>query len=76
MILSAQIVTGGTRTAWCAQHDAVTLEPRAARTYEHASLSGAETVGIVRFLMRQPKTPEIVRAVEAAVAWLQARPTA
>ena len=72
VILKAQIVVNGTLTAWCAQHDAVTLEPRPARAYEHVSLSGAETTGIARFLMRQPATPALVRAVEAAVAWLRA----
>ena len=71
MILKSQITSDGTLTAWCAQHDAVTLEPRPARAYEHASLSGSESVGIVRFLMRRPPAPEIVRAVDAAVAWLQ-----
>ena len=72
VILKTQVLVDGALTAWCAQHDAVTLEPRPARTYEHVSLSGAETVGIVRFLMRQPRTPTIERAVDAAVAWLRA----
>ena len=71
LILKAQVVVDGTPTAWCAQHDEVTLEPSGARAYEHPSLSGAETVGIVKFLMRQPRTPEIARSVDAAVAWLQ-----
>jgi hypothetical protein len=72
VVLASQVVVNGTLTAWCAQHDAVTLEPRPARAYEHVSLSGAETTGIVRFLMRQPRTPEIERAVDAAVSWLRA----
>ncbi len=72
VILKTQITVKGTLTAWCAQHDAVTLEPRPARTYEHVSLSGAETTGVVRFLMRQPSTPAIVGAVDAAVTWLRA----
>ena len=72
VILKSQVVVNGTLTAWCAQHDAVTLEPRPARTYEHVSLSGSETVGIVRFLMRQPRTPATERAVDAAVTWLRA----
>lgn len=70
MMLRAQIRVNGRLTAWCAQHDAVTLEPRPARTYEHVSLSGRESVDIVRFLMRRPSTPEIVEAVDAAVDWL------
>jgi PelA/Pel-15E family pectate lyase len=70
VILAAQVVVDGSPTAWCAQHDEVTLHPRPARTYEHASLSGHESVGIVRFLMRGAPRPEIVKAVDAAVAWL------
>jgi PelA/Pel-15E family pectate lyase len=71
VILKSHIVVDGKLTAWCAQHEAVTLEPRPARAYEHVSLSGNETVGIIRFLMSRPATPEIVEHVEAAVAWLR-----
>jgi PelA/Pel-15E family pectate lyase len=71
MILRAQVRVDGRLTAWCAQHDAVTLEPRPARSYEHASLSGRESVDIVQFLMRRPPRPEIVEAVDAAVEWLR-----
>ena len=71
VILRAQVRVDGRLTAWCAQHDAVTLEPRPARSYEHASLSGRESVEIVRFLMRRPPQPEVVEAVDAAVAWLR-----
>ena len=38
-------------TAWCAQHDEKDYRPRPGRTYELASLSGAESVGVVRLLM-------------------------
>ena len=38
LVLRAQVRVGGKLTAWCAQHDEVTLEPRKARTYEHPSL--------------------------------------
>jgi PelA/Pel-15E family pectate lyase len=73
LILRAQVRVADRLTAWCAQHDEVTLEPRKARTYEHASLSGFETVGIVRFLMdRSGADPRILPAVDAAVAWLEA----
>jgi len=68
VILDAQIEHKG----WCAQHDEVTLEPRGARRYEHPSLSGKETVDVVRFLMSlEAPPPEVVRAVEDAVAWLR-----
>ncbi len=71
VLLASQITVGGTLTAWCAQHDEVTLEPRPARSYEPVALSASESVGIVRFLMRQPASPAIVRAVDAAAAWLR-----
>jgi PelA/Pel-15E family pectate lyase len=72
VILAAQIRVNGRLTAWCAQVDAVTLEPRGARTYEHPSISGSESVGIVRFLMSiQRPSPAVVAAVEAAVEWFR-----
>jgi len=71
VILKSQIRIDGVLTAWCAQHDEVTLEPRKARAYEHPSLSANESVAIVRFLMRRPPTPAIVTAVDSAVAWLE-----
>ena len=49
-ILRMQVRQDGTLTAWCAQHDKNTLEPAWARAYEPPSLSGGESVGIVRFL--------------------------
>jgi PelA/Pel-15E family pectate lyase len=72
IILRTQVRVDGQLTGWCAQHDEVTLEPRKARTYEHASLSGAESVGIVRFLMRRPgRDDRVIASVEAAVAWFR-----
>jgi PelA/Pel-15E family pectate lyase len=72
-ILRTQIKQDGKLTAWCAQHDEKTLAPAWARNYEIPSLSGAESVGIVRFLMEIEKpTPEIIAAVEGAIAWLKA----
>lgn len=71
-ILRCQIVVAGKKTVWCAQHDEITFEPVPARAYEHISLSGSESVGIVRFLMGLDRpSPEIVDAVEAAVAWFE-----
>lgn len=71
VILRTQVRVNGRLTAWCAQHDEATLEPRGARIYEHPSLSGAESVGVIRFLMRQPVArPEMTAAVDAAVRWL------
>jgi PelA/Pel-15E family pectate lyase len=72
-ILKCQVRVGDHLTVWCAQHDEEDCRPRPGRTYEPVSLSGAESVGIVRLLMSlsQP-TPEIRQAVEAAVKWFEA----
>lgn len=71
-ILRSQVEQNGQLTAWCAQHDEQTLEPAWARAYEPPSLSGGETVGLVRFLMSVDEpTPEIVAAIEGAVRWLR-----
>jgi PelA/Pel-15E family pectate lyase len=69
-ILKCQVVVHGRKTVWCAQHDETTLVPCQARTYELASLSGAESVNIVRFLMSvENPRPEIIESIESAVAW-------
>ena len=69
-ILKTQVIVNGRRTVWCAQHDEVTLAPAAARKYELVSLSGGESVGIVRFLMSiKDPSPAVVEAIEAAIAW-------
>ena len=71
-ILKTQIRQNGKLTAWCAQHDAKTLEPAWARAYEPPSLSGGESVGIIRFLMEiEEPADEIVNAIEGAVAWVR-----
>ena len=71
-ILKTQVIVGGKRTVWCAQHDEVTLAPAAARKFEVVSLSGGESVGIVRFLMSiNEPSPAIVEAIEAAIAWFE-----
>jgi PelA/Pel-15E family pectate lyase len=72
VILRTQLKQGGALTAWCAQYDERTLEPAWARNYEPPTLSGSESVGIIRFLVAIDRpTPKIVAAVEGAVAWLK-----
>lgn len=72
-ILRTQVKQDGKLTAWCAQHDEATLAPAPARKFEPASLSGDESVAIVRFLMAVPNpSSEIVAAIEGAVAWFEA----
>jgi PelA/Pel-15E family pectate lyase len=73
LILATQIRQAGVPTVWCAQHDETTLEPTWARAYEPPSLSGNESVGIVRFLMAIPDpSPEVVAAIDGAVHWFEA----
>ena len=73
LTLKLQIVQSGKPTIWAAQYDEDTLQPAWARRYEPPSLSGSESVAIVRLLMsvEQP-TPAIISAVEGAVAWMKA----
>jgi PelA/Pel-15E family pectate lyase len=71
-ILRSQIRIKGRLTVWCAQHDQKTLKPAGARSYELPSLSGHESVGIVRFLMSIEKPDERTRnSIESAVAWFE-----
>jgi PelA/Pel-15E family pectate lyase len=71
-ILKTQVIVDGQKTVWCAQHDEVTLAPATARKYELVSLSGGESVGIVRFLMSINKpSPEVVASIKAAIAWFE-----
>ncbi|MBM4026316.1 MAG: pectate lyase [Planctomycetes bacterium] len=71
-ILKCQIIIDGRRTAWCAQHDELDYRPRPARTYELVSLSGSESVGILRFLMSlDDPSPPVAAAIAAGVAWFE-----
>lgn len=71
-ILASQIVVNGTPTAWCQQHDPNTYEPMPARIYEHASISGDESVSIVEWLQDRPEqTPEVTAAINHAIQWFE-----
>ncbi len=71
-ILKCQLLQNGVPTVWCAQHDEQTLLPAQARSYELPSLSGSESVGIVRFLMQLDEpSAEVVAAIEGAVNWFE-----
>jgi PelA/Pel-15E family pectate lyase len=72
-ILKCQVIVEGQRTVWCAQHDEKTYAPAPARTFEPVSLSGHESVGLVRSLMRVDNpSPEIIAAVQGAAKWFEA----
>ena len=71
-ILLTQIAVNGKLTAWCAQYNSKTLQPEMARKYELISLSGNESVGIVRFLMRiQNPSQKSKQSIKAAIQWLE-----
>jgi len=71
-ILKTQVVVDGRRTVWCAQHDEVTFAPAPARKFELTSLSGGESVDIVRFLMSiKDPSPAVVESIESAVKWFE-----
>ena len=71
-ILVTQITVNGKLTVWCAQYNKRTLQPEMARKFELVSLSGNESVGITRFLMRvKDPSPRIKQAITAAVDWFE-----
>ncbi len=71
-ILKCQVIVDGKPTVWCAQHDETRYEPRSARTYELVSLSGSESAGILRLLMRlDDPSPDVVGAIESGAEWFE-----
>ena len=72
-LAAMQVRKDGTPTVWCAQHHPITLAPVAARKMEPASLSGAESAGVIKFLMRSgPLEPRVSAIIEPAIAWFAA----
>lgn len=71
-ILKCQIKVNGKFAVWCAQHDELDYRPRSGRTFELVSLSGAESAGILEFLMSLDNpTPELARAISAGAEWFE-----
>ncbi|MFK7979027.1 MAG: pectate lyase, partial [Saprospiraceae bacterium] len=71
-ILKTQIREAGELKVWCAQHDEKTLAPAWARAYEPPSLSGSESVGILRFLMSiDNPSPKMIAAIEGGINWFK-----
>lgn len=70
VILNTQIEVDGDLTAWCAQHHREDLSPAKARAYELPSISGGESVGVVRFLMGiEDPNPAVKNSIQSAVTW-------
>jgi len=71
-IVRTQIKVNGVLTGWCAQYNKNTLQPEMARKFELVSISGQESVGILKFLMRQKNpSPEIIAAIKAGIEWFE-----
>ena len=71
-ILNMQIKDNGRLTAWCQQHDEVTLAPAWARKFEPPSICNAESVNVVLFLMKIKNPNErIVQSIQSAVKWFE-----
>jgi PelA/Pel-15E family pectate lyase len=71
-VLKCQIRVNGKLTVWCAQHDEVDYSPAGGRTYELPSLSGAESAGILHYLMGlDDPGPDVVQAIEAGARWYE-----
>lgn len=68
-ILKTQVMQNGKLSIWADQYNEVTLVPEKARAFEPMSLATGESVGILKFLMMQPVTPEIEKSIRFAVQW-------
>ena len=72
LIVKLQVVIGGRKAVWAPQYDEITLKPAWARKFEPPALTAGESVGVVKFLMKEKPTPGITNAVESAVKWFEA----
>ncbi|CAM3683317.1 pectate lyase [Mucilaginibacter galii] len=71
-IINTQINDFGELTAWCQQHDEITLKPTWARAFEPPSICNAESAGIVLLLMDLDHPNEkVINAVKHAVSWFK-----
>jgi pectinesterase len=71
-IIKSQINDAGQPTAWCQQHDEVSLQPAWARKFEPPSICNGESAGLVTFLMSiDHPDKEIITAVQNAVTWFR-----
>ena len=74
-ILTMQHQQNGELGLWCAQHDALTLLPSNARAMEPASISGSESVGILKLLMGIEHPTESIRnSIEGGLRWFSEHP--
>ncbi|UKB82033.1 pectate lyase [Chryseobacterium sp. MEBOG06] len=70
-ILKTQVLQKGIFSIWADQYNEITLQPDKARAFEPISLATGESVGVIRFLMLQPVTPEIEKSIKSAIQWFR-----
>lgn len=71
-LLASQLRIQGQPGLWAQQYDALSLVPSSARNYEPAALCGAESAGILVFLMRLPQPDaRVQQAVHGGIALLR-----
>ncbi|MES2476406.1 MAG: pectate lyase [Verrucomicrobiota bacterium] len=71
-LIRSQVVRDGEKTVWCAQMDALTLQPAAARKMEPAALSGLESAKLLKFLMTLPApSAELTACIESGLKWFE-----
>lgn len=68
-LLKSQIVIKGEKAGWCAQHDPLTYEPKEAREYERPSVSGSESIDVIKLLLSLTDNQQAVDAGMAALRW-------
>lgn len=71
-VKKTQIIDNGIPTAWCQQHDEVTLLPAWGRKFEPPSICNKESADLVLFLMQldHPDTA-MVKVINNAVSWFR-----
>lgn len=73
LILRTQYLQHGVKSIWGQQHDHITLLPCKARAYELPSLAASESCELLMLLMMiENPSEEVIEAVKAGCAWLQA----
>ena len=72
-ILATQIESGGKRTVWPQQDDALTLKPVSGRNYEMPAESSGESADLVLMLMNDLPNPTVQEqvSIRAAITWFK-----
>jgi PelA/Pel-15E family pectate lyase len=71
-VLACQIKVDGRLTGWCQQHDALTLQPVAARAFEPQGICSQESASLMGWLMTLPNPDaKVVATIEGAAAWFE-----